>query len=661
MLYRLTCLLFLLAAGPTAAARTPAAGDEVPAWLKQAAAASVPAYGGKVPAVVLHRERAMNVGEDGRIVTTTTYAVRVLTREGRGEARAREMYTTDTGKVREFRAWLLRPSGQLKKYGKDETVDIALAEDDVYNEVRVKVINAEGDVDGPGAVFGYQSVSEERTVFTQADWNFQGALPTLLSRFSLTLPAGWRASDVTFNHGKIVPVVAGTSYTWGLANLPHIEAEPHSPQLSSLAPRLAVSFFPADGARGVLGPGFNSWAEVSRWLTTLHDPQAEPDEAVAAKARELTAGARTELEKIQAVGRYVQNIQYISIQIGLNRGGGMRPHRAAEVFARSYGDCKDKANLMRAMLRAVGVKAYPVGIYSGDRTYVREEWPSPQQFNHCIIAVKVGDETKARSVVAHPTLGRLLIFDATDDTTPVGDLPDHEQGSLALVVAGDEGALLRMPVMPPEDNLWRREVEAGLAADGSITATVRERLAGQSAVTARRVFKGLAKADFERVIERWVSAGGATGAKFMKIEPADDHGGGRFALDVEFRAENFAQNMQGRLLVFRPAVVTRGQAFSLAEPTRKHPFMIEAESFAETVRVKLPEGFEVDEIPAAVKLDSEFGTYAATYEIKEGHLVFTRSLVQRAATVPAAKYKEVRDFFGRVRASEESPVVLARK
>ena len=45
----------------------------------------------------------------------------------------------------------------------------------------------------------------------------------------------------------------------------------------------------------------------------------------------------------------------------------------------------------------------------------------------------------------HPSLGRLLIFDPTDDNTPVGDLPDHEQGSFALLVAGDDGALLRMP------------------------------------------------------------------------------------------------------------------------------------------------------------------------------------------------------------------------
>ena len=106
---------------------------------------------------------------------------------------------------------------------------------------------------------------------------------------------------------------------------------------------------------------------------------------------------------------------------------------------------------MRAMLR-LRESIVSCQIFSGDPTYVREEWPSPQQFNHCIIAVKIGDETQAPTVVRHPGFGRLLIFDPTDDNTPVGDLPDHEQGSLALIIAGDAGALLRMP-----ENLARGE------------------------------------------------------------------------------------------------------------------------------------------------------------------------------------------------------------
>ncbi|MCI0486576.1 MAG: DUF3857 domain-containing protein [Blastocatellia bacterium] len=655
MSYRLIVLCFALAVtcGPAYA------GDDPPAWLRQAAAASLPAYEKDLPAVVLHKEQNITVSEDGRVTTVERFAIKVLINEGRRWANSSVIYTTDTGKVRDMRAWLIRPSGQVKQYGKKEVLDLAAAPDDVFNDVRMKVIDAEDDVE-PGAIFGCEWTSEDRSVFTQFDWNFQERLPVLLSRFTLSLPTGWRAESVTFNHAKVDPAVAGTAYSWTLTNLRPIEPEPASPPVTNLAPRLAVSFFPPDGRRAGIGKTFDNWKDVSRWLTELSDPQAALNDEIATRARQLTADARTEFERIQAIGRFAQSVNYCSIQTGVGRGGGYRPHSAAEVFAKSYGDCKDKANLMRAMLRAVNIPAYMVSIYSGDSTYVREEWPSPQQFNHAIIAVKVSDETQAATVVKHPTLGRLLIFDPTDTDTPVGDLPDHEQGSLALIVAGEEGALLRMPVTPPEANKLERKVEAVLAPDGSIKATVREESVGQEAVSERGAFRGLSRPDYVKAIEKWITRG-ATGASVSKVEPLDNHAAGRFELDVEFAAARYGQLMQGRLLIFKPAIVSRRERISLTRSARKHPVVLDSEAYTETARIKLPEGFVVDELPDPVKLDTDFGNYRTAYEVKEGHLHFTRSLIIKGATLPADQYHAVRGFFERVRAAEQAPAVLVRK
>lgn len=655
MFYRLLGFFVLI----LSVSSTAFAGDEVPTWLQQAATQQAQIYDKKVPAVVLLREQSVAVENDGRAVTTTTVVVRILSREGREEALAREVYLTDTGKVREMRAWLLRPTGNVKKFGKDETMDVAAALNDVYNEVRVKVIDA-SNFAGVGDVFGYQIVSEDRSVFTQFDFDFQDNLPTLISRCTLALPAGWRATSVAFNSAKVDPVINGSSYAWELKNLPFIEQETASPRWSNLVPRLAVSYFPATGTQNLSVRTFESWADVARWMAEIEDPQATLNDDLARKTLLLTAGAKTDLEKIQAIGRYVQNLQYIAIQTGIGRGGGYRPHLATEVFAKSYGDCKDKANLMRAMLKVVKIDSFLVSIYSGDPDYVREAWPSPQQFNHCIIAIKLSDETQVSSVVKHPTLGRLLIFDATDENTAVGDLPDHEQGSLALIDHKDSTALLRMPITPPEANRLDRKMEAQLAADGGITVQLRDRAAGNSAVRARRMFRGLSRPDFVKVIEGWLTAG-ATGAKLTRIEPADNQADASFDLNVEFSVASYGQLMQGRLLVFKPAIVSRSETLSFTEASRKHPIVLNSRAFRETVRVKLPEGFEVDELPDRLKLDTAFGNYASTYEVKDGQLIFTRTFATRAATIPADQYSAVRSFFERVRAAEQSPVVLARK
>jgi hypothetical protein len=644
---------FLLMAGVPVMA---AGSDDVPQWLQQAAASQAPTYEKDVPAVVLLDEQAVQIGEDGRIITTTTYAVRVLAREGRVFAQANEFYQTDSGKVKEIRAWLIRSGGVMKKFGKEEVIDRVADLNDVYNESRVKMIDASEFAD-VGSVFGYQVVTESRAFFNQDVWAFQDRLPTLVSRYTVTLPAGWRASSVTFNHSqKIEPNVQGTSYAWELRNLPPIEPEPMSPSVTNLAPRIAVTYSPASTAPSS-AKTFASWTEVSQWYTELSDPQVTLDDAVAGKARELTANSKTELEKIRAIARYVQGLQYISIQIGMGR---YRPHSATEVFAKSYGDCKDKANLMRTMLKAVKINAYPVLIFSGDPTYVREEWPSPTQFNHAIIAVQVGKETEAPTVIEHPRLGRLLIFDATDDNTTVGDLPFYEQGSFALVAAGDQGALMRMPMTPPEANRLEREAEVVLTREGGITARVKERSQGQAAVSERGMFRTLSRSDYTKVVETWITTGAAS-AKVNKIEPTDDRLEGRFALDVDFTAERYAQAMQDRLLIFKPAIVSRLDALALTKSSRKAPVVLKSNAFTETVRVQLPEGFEVDEVPDALKLETPFGNYTATYEVKAGQLLFTRTLSMRAMTIPAEQYQAVRSFFERIRATEQAPVVLAKK
>jgi transglutaminase-like putative cysteine protease len=632
-------------------------GDDAPGWLRQAAGSPVATYDKKVAAVVLVDESTTTVDDDGKVVRVTTGAVRILTNEGRREAVAEATYDTDTGKVREIKAWMVRPSGQIKNYGGKDVIDEAEALNDVYDESRVKKISGVDDAE-PGAVFGFQITTEERPFFNQVFWFFQGGpAPVISSRMTLVLPAGWRATGITLNHPTVEPTVTGTSYTWEVRNLPAMELEPAGPSIINIVPRLEIKYSPTEGAKSVSSKAFDSWLEISRWYTDLSAAQAVPDEKINAKARELTANAKTEFDRIRSIGSYVQSIQYISIQIGVGR---WRPHSAAQVLAKSYGDCKDKANLMRALLKAVNIESFPVLIHSGDPTYVRDNWPSPYQFNHCIVAVKVGDETIAASVVNHSKLGRLLIFDATDDDTPVGDLPQHEQGSFALIAAGDGGSLEKMPVTVPEANSLDRAAEVQLAADGSIAATIRDKAVGQSAVGYRREFKRLSRPDYMKLIEGWVT-NGASGAKVSKVEPSDNSTEGRFGLDVDFSAPSYAQLMQDRLLVFHPAIVSRRESLFLTAAQRKYPIVLNSRVFNETVRVKLPAGFIVDEMPDAIALDTSFGSYKTTYEVKNGELFFSRRMSVKAGTIPADQYETVRKFYEKIRAAEQSPVVLAKK
>lgn len=634
------------------------ADGAAPNWLKQAASVQTPTYGKEVPGVVLLDEQEVTLDPEGKLITTSNYAVKILSREGREFAEAHAFYLMSFNKVREINGWLIRPDGSVKEYDKKSVVDVIADQDDVYNEGRVKYIDASGDVDA-GFIFAYTTVTEDKPLFYQDNWSFQGRLPVMMSRYTLNLPAGWKASSITFNHAEFKPQINGTSYVWEARNLAPIPPEPMSPSVRNMAPRIAVNYAPDNNSQTV-NRAFIDWTAVSRWGSALHDPQVIVDDTVAAKARELTANSKTELDKIRAVGTFVQNLQYISIDIGVGYGNGMKPRPSNVVLGRGYGDCKDKANLMRALLKALKIEAYPIAIYSGDPTFVREEWASPGQFNHCIVAVKVSDETVAPTVMNHPKLGRLLIFDATDPYTPVGDLPEYLQGSMALIMAGESGGLIKMPITPPETNLLDRNIEVSLGGDGSIKGLIRETTNGQESTVSRAQRRLLSNGDYKKLLEAWLTRG-ATGAQLDKYTPNDKLASASFDLDVEFSAPHYAQLMQDRLLVFKPVIVGRRGGIFLTELKRDQPVMLDSNSMRETVTFSLPTGFVVDEMPDAVSLETPFGKYTTKYESKDGKLVFSRSLTTTRTTVPVEKYNSVRDFYTKIMAAEQSPVVLLRK
>jgi hypothetical protein len=651
---KITCivtLVIILLAGSAARA------DDAPQWLRTAAAAAAPTYDKDVPAVVLYDDEQVALGSDGKLVTTDKFAVRILTRDGRGYAVARANYLANYSKVREITAWLVRPDGSVKYYDKKTVIDAIADTDDIYNESRFKAIYA-GDVVNPGFVFGYTTVVEDSPLFYQDQWMFQTRLPTLLSRYSLSLPAGWSASSLTFNAPEVKPSVNGSTYTWEMRDLKPIRTEPLSPKPVNLVPRIVVTYSPPAGQKNV--PTFANWRDVSRWTSVMYDPQVVIDDAVAGKARELAGNAKSELEIIRAIGTFVQNMQYIILDIGVGFGNGMRPRPSNEVLARGYADCKNKANLMRAMLKVMKIESYPVAIFSGDPTFVREQWASPAQFNHCIIAVKVSDSTVAPTVLQHENLGRLLIFDATDPYTPVGDLPGHLQGGLGLIAAGDLGGLARMPITPPGTDLLERSVNVDLSGIGAITGTISERANGQASTIFRSEVRTLSATDYKKAVEDWLTRG-ATGARLVNVNSADRFAESRFDLNVDFSAPLYAQLMQDRLIVFKPAVVGRRQDIYLTDPRRTTPVELDGFALRETTTFNLPSGFAVDETPDAVKLETDFGHYSTNYDIQGGKLLFTRTMSIKRMVVPVESYEALRAFFSKVRDADQSPVVLARK
>jgi transglutaminase-like putative cysteine protease len=620
-----------------------------PTWLREAATAPVPPTA-TAAALVLLDELTVTVGSDGNLRTTRRYAVRINERSARHAASIHESYLTGSGRIRSVRGWLIRGREADRELGREYEADTALANNDVYNDVRVRSLSAADHVQAHD-VFGAELESEDRIPFSQLEWPLQDRWPVRVVRRTLSLPAGWEARSVTFNAAPIQASSVGTSWIWEARDLEEISDDPAMPPMSAVIPRIAVSYFAPGGAV----PGqFKDWPGVSAWLHAL-SAATGVDDTVTRKARELTANSATEFERVAAIAKYAQSVQYVSIQTGTGRGGGYQPRAAAVVLQRNYGDCKDKANLVRALLAAIGMKAYLVSLYSGDRDYVRAEFPSPQQFNHAIVAIAMSDTRPEAPVLEHSTLGKLLIFDPTDEHTPFGELPLEQQGSLALVVSANGGTLQRLPSTPDKQHRIERTIEGVVDARGALKARMRERAYGNAASIARAAFSA-----FEPTAYREWLQGRLSSIPAVRLLQGD-HREVQHAVDqtADFEAAAYGRSI-GNLMILKPPMGFGDVNPGLVTKNRRTAITVAPVWIDETVTLELPGAFAIDEVPEAVAYDTPYGRYSLSYSRAEGRLIAHRVLILHRQTVPPAEHPALKGFLEKIGAADSAPIVLSQ-
>ena len=136
---------------------------------------------------------------------------------------------------------------------------------------------------------------------------------------------------------------------------------------------------------------FKTWADVVEWaepLFTGNGPLPETARAMTDTWRQEFAASG---ERLRAAVQWIQNdIRYFAMAMGDHN---IRPRALAEVCSTRFGDCKDKSTLLVAMLRELGIEAWPVLVNTFWKERINEYGPGPFAFNHAIVAYKLDGET----------------------------------------------------------------------------------------------------------------------------------------------------------------------------------------------------------------------------------------------------------------------------
>ncbi len=374
------------------------------------------------------------------------------------------------------------------------------------------------------------------------------------------------------------------------------------------------------------------WATVGRWYRDLVAEVPRDSAAVRETAKRLTAGVAERPQMVERLTDFVRgDVRYVAVEIGI---GGYRPAAPEQVLTRRWGDCKDKALLLVDLLAAVGIESRLVLVRSDDEGGIDTDFPSPDEFNHVIVALPAAVVTVPGGA---PAAGKWHFLDATQTQGGLSWLHPGVAGQQGLLVTPDGGELVAIPLSPASESR-RLFLTAQIGAGGDAAGTVRYELEGERAAFLTHQVKAVDAATvvahageaLERVLP---------GASFEKVEVRSAASGppaGR--ITASLRVPTLASDSGDAISLLLPARATWPSAGIVADralPVTLAPGVTETEW-----RLTLPRtGCRLESAAAAV--DNALGRFEQEAMVSGDTLLVRRRSELRARQAPVAQFADL--------------------
>ncbi|MCF3110304.1 DUF3857 and transglutaminase domain-containing protein [Niabella sp. CC-SYL272] len=493
----------------------------------------------------------------------------------------------------------------------------------------------------------YDMVMELNGLFYFPEWMPQSGpkIAVESSRLSVEAPRDYNLRYKMF-HYTGMPQVKDLKSTkllsWQLGPVPAREEEPFAPEWNQLVTRVLMA--PSDFEIGGYKGNMDTWQQFGKFMTTLYAGRDVLPAGIKTKVRELTAGLKNDREKVDTLYRYMQrNARYISIQLGI---GGWQPLDATYVAEKKYGDCKALSNYMVALLKEAGIKAHSVLISAGaDDKDIVSDFPS-NQFNHVVVCV--------------PGTRDSIWLECTSQTVSPGYMGNFTGDREALLIDDAGSRLVRTPAYSQAENTQFRVIDARLDATGTLDATVVTRCTGLLQDDLHGVMYGLSDEEQQKRLRNHFSLPNYEINAFAYRE-AGSSAVPVVTEKVQLVSKNYA-TITGKRLFIAPNVLT-GNNRKLPDEEQRKEEIIYPYGFktADSVSIRIPQGYMVESMPKSVSVENAFGVYEIRFELKADTIWMTRRYERNSGRFPAGDYKKMAAFYDTIYTADRSRMVLVKK
>ncbi len=415
-----------------------------------------------------------------------------------------------------------------------------------------------------------------------------------------------------------------TVYTWEVKNQPRIVPEPDMPS----------AFYIGPVAQGSSLPNLDA---INEWLWGEIAPSLLSDEQVDNRAITIASNARSLEEKAALIFRYVdRHVERIN-------GTILNPVPAHKTLIYHWGRGIDRAILMIAMLRAVGVDSYLALLNSSPDLPGEETHPTMAYYDYALIYIPNQSGKEIWLDPNIPYIGFGLIFEG---------IMDKE----AMVFLGSDFVRKRTPQENSEPALTEINLQLTLTAEGwaegkgTITWSGLDGLARSSFTDPHTREK-----DAESIVQSYFEEATISATSLEHLDEPDK------PLICYFR--NTIPHLA--LTSIRGLEVTSGmlkrslcrQFITLSK--RKHPLILDR-SFRQNdqYEVQLPSDSTVNPTKGIQQVYSKFGDYKLEWIFISGKLIVNRMIKIPAQTISPSNYRGFAEFCRSVDEKDLTPIEI---
>ena len=366
---------------------------------------------------------------------------------------------------------------------------------------------------------------------------------------------------------------------------------------------------------------------------------------------QVVAGATTPDDKVFKIYYFVSRLQNLSYQparpVQETQALGLKPIKGAEDVLEQKGGDHDQLNrLFVAMVHAAGIPAWMMRVPDRSLEFFEPQLLSTDQFDAEIAIVQLN--------------GKEVFLDPGSKYCPYGLLEWRYSGIQGQRQSATKGTeIASSPLSTYKDAMIERLARLQLSDHGTVEGTLTVGFYGLEAMN-RRQEGGQTDAEgrkklLEDEVRSWLPGGSE-----VSLTNIPSWENTVAPLVTEFKISSPLATSAGRRWIIPVHVLQVNETPMFAASARQNPVYFDYPSEEiDEVHITLPPGMEVESLPPADKVRMTYAAYDTDQKQESPNsIVAVRQLAMGSAGFTATEYKEVKDFYDKVKSGDDQPAVL---